>query len=121
MSITLPIQTVRDFGELVAHLLHTTFSLVEDLFRGLSDWTEPPADLEVRSREGWRYTGCLVIESNHVTSGAVVRMGHEGPRPAPYQPPAPPQRPWSGSDDRSQLSHWAADRRDEEDPPWPRR
>ena len=121
MSTTLPLQTVRDLSELVIHFTRAMWRVIEDIARNLGPWTDPPEDMEIRCRDGSRYSGFLMIEDNDITSGAVVRTGREAPRPSPYAPPAPPPRPWSGSEDRSHLSHWATDGRDEEDPPWARR
>jgi hypothetical protein len=121
MHPILPKQTVHDLTDVIRTLTSRAVQALKLLLERLAPWVRPPDDMEVRCRDGSQFTGVLVIEGNDVQGGAVVRTGQEA-APAPYNAPRPPARPWSSADDdRSRLTHWAMDDREQEDPPWARR
>lgn len=127
---TLPTTTLRDLAAVAIVVTELAWSGTKRAFSWLKPLVEPPSDLRVTSIRGDEYTGFVVIESNVVRAGVVVRVtkgsafggssepasgGGSAPpswRRDPHLSSAP-RSPY-GDEDDCRLPGWADDSREED-------
>ncbi len=115
----LPPETMRDLYAILGHLARRAWRASKAFIKMISPFLRPPDDMEVRTRDGRRYTGAIIIEQNEIMTGAVVPVGQDEIRHDPFSGRA---RPWAGPEPEpprgTALRHWAEDPRDVEVDPW---